>query len=272
MLAFARRPAVALASSLPLVRTSPRPVDALFLFVLCVWVAIGLLLAPAPSSASTNLCSFSSQQYDEGAQPNAGWVASGDCSSVEQVVDNNARSFWLSGFSVDDEIISFDMRVENDDNDAIGFTWGYQDPSHFYYLNWNANKKAPGTIVGQFIGISGSGAAPSEDDWNGTGADSVELDTFPPGWTRDVTYQVILDLSTAGQFHIQISSPTDLLADTVIVDDTYGSGQFGFFTGSQGGAIFSNVSVIPEPSTATLVTLGLVLLAARAARQRGRAV
>jgi hypothetical protein len=268
MLAFARRPAVTLASSSPLVRPSPRPVDALFLFALCVWVAIGLLLAPAPSLASTNLCSFSSQQYDEGAQPNAGWVASGDCSSVEQVVDNNARSFWLSGFSVDDEIISFDMRVENDDNDAIGFTWGYQDSSHFYYLNWNADKKAPGTIVGSFIGISSAGGAPSEDDWNGTGADSVKFDIFPPGWIRDTTYQVILDLSTAGQFHIQISSPTELLADAIIVDDSYASGQFGFFTGSQGGATFSNLSIIPEPSTAILVAMGLALLGARSSRQR----
>lgn len=130
-----------------------------------------------------------------------------------------------------------------DDDDYIGFVWGWQNPDQYYMLHW---KQAL-----QNIGGCNSAAGITVKLFNRTqpyaagdftcNTDTVNqtvlltpADTTTAGWVHGVTYGVEL-LYANDQTEITITNMGNMqvVANFIVADSTYPSGQFGTYDYSQ---------------------------------------
>ena len=86
------------------------------------------------------------------------------------------------------------------------------------------------------------------------------------GWADNTLYDFVLDFQP-GTFHIQVFSGNTTLWDVTVNDNSFTSGQFGFYNLSQSSVQYSGFeqtggTVIPEPSTIALFSVGLLGLIA----------
>jgi len=152
------------------------------------------------------------------------------------------------------------LRVNDfDDDDNIGFVWGAQDASHFYYFTWKRTSQsqpsAPDPVCpdgGENVWPGGMLVkridSPSADELTlpdllcnfDTDRATVVLgpeDLTTEGWTFGIDYVVTLDI-TAATTEVSISRESDgeeIQAFTVVGD---GAGRFGTLTVSQPGACY----------------------------------
>lgn len=152
---------------------------------------------------------------------------------------------------------SFTSRFEvqgNDDDDQLGFVWGYQDASHFYAFTWRSQDQtwsncsdtfAPeGMVVRRIDADSPLGC----EDMLGV-ADTPNATTllgpdglYDQGWNYNEEY--VFELShTPQDFTVTVRRAADdsVVVQETIVDDTYPSGRFGPYTFSQAGSCFWDV-------------------------------
>ncbi|MBC8066964.1 MAG: hypothetical protein IAG13_01410 [Deltaproteobacteria bacterium] len=133
------------------------------------------------------------------------------------------------------------------DNDAIGFVWGWQDDEHFYILNWKQES--------QPVPLWANGAWPAGTTIKRVQADAGPLtsqDMLRPidtpnslvladpstsldeGWADFESYDITIDYASPNtQIVITRVSDAAPLLDIVVVDGTYPSGRFGTFDASQ---------------------------------------
>lgn len=141
--------------------------------------------------------------------------------------------------------ITGSMTVTNDagDNDLIGFVWGWQDTNQFYLFQWKRSAQIwYGCTGNEGMSVKKVDAqgnfvindfACSMDTANTTVLLS-EMDIGAAGWVQATNYDVdmLYDLT---QTEITITDTTNnvQVANFIVMDDSYPSGQFGTYDFSQ---------------------------------------
>ncbi len=147
---------------------------------------------------------------------------------------------------IDHAQVSFDLGAFNTaDNDAIGFVFGWQDPSHFYLVSWKQTTEAtpwgsweqgitikridaddPSDITGEDLGAS-------YDTPHGTIL-AAPAEFYAGAWDNFDLYRVSvgIDGPTATITIFDVSNATALVTGS-ITDATYGPGAIGSYDASQ---------------------------------------
>lgn len=220
--------------------------------------------------------------YDLGAnsQNDAFWKVSNDGTSVTQAV-NADPSIFLSNQVLRGRIEG--RWLVNDgaeDNDWIGFVFGYQDPGHTYIFDWRSGKQfgakqgmsikrlqaayeGPPTTrklpAGKpFLGITGN------DRWSWLGVADGQVVTVlefdpTPGWERGKEYRFELELLEEGA-HIVVRDGSTVLYDKTLADVAIPVGRFGFYNYSQKSVTYKGFTVTPVKPRTIWNSLQLLIL------------
>lgn len=189
------------------------------------------------------------QSTAAGGQGAAQWVVDPTGRSVTQV-RNADPSFFVSDFHLRNEVIEGTWRVGNDgDDDLIGFVFGYQDPHNFYLFDWKRGTQG-GCGAAAFVGMTVKKVAATPplscaDLWATGGSPQVSSlyhNSLP--WARDVDYKFRLH-SDAGRFSIRVTQGETVLDDILVIDESFVSGNFGFYNNSQGLVTYSGFFLRP---------------------------
>lgn len=172
---------------------------------------------------------------------NGNWNVAGDNNSVTQTV-NGEPTVFLNGVNQTSYTLDGTWRVNTTgDDDFIGFVFGYQNPSQYYLLDWKQTAQAFGGGVAQagfrILKVDSDTAIPNSDFWLANSSAFSLLDSnlgTGKGWADNTTYSFHLDFfTTPGQFGIEVKQGDLTLWDTVVLDTSFTSGQFGFYNYSQ---------------------------------------
>lgn len=203
-----------------------------------------------------DLSSFTINQYDTNIQPsNATWTLGSGNTAVTQGT-NNEPSFFLGGFESVNTVINVDFIVNSLDDDIIGFVWGYQNTGDFYNLQWHKSSN-PNQTDKLLFNISSSGANDPFANWPTTTFATQALSET--GWNNATDYHLRLDF-TPGVMAFDIMQGAALIHSASINDSTYTSGAFGFYTHSQDGVTFSNLTIATVPIAPAIWLFGTGLL------------
>jgi len=197
-------------------------------------------------------------------------VLSNGNTTASQVVNADA-SILLSNFNAAGQQIAGSWRVNtSSDDDFMGFVFGYQNRGQYYLFDWKQlDQDWPGLAErGMSVKVVNTGGSdPNAFDLGltaGTANVSV-LRHNTIGWADFTDYDFILNFS-AGLFEITVKQGATVLENWVVADNTYASGNFGFYNYSQGSVIYNGftqdtdpppISTAPEPTTLALLGLAL---------------
>lgn len=179
------------------------------------------------------------------------WVLSADNTSVTQTLNSNP-SVLLNGADKTNYSMQGYFRVDTaNDDDYIGFVFGYQDSKNFYLFDWKQAYQAgsDGVISQAGFSVKKFSAPPANNltnaDFSGT-ANTQNVTILANkygnefGWTDFKTYGFYLCF-TSGTFQIVITDGPTILWDVIINDPTFSSGQFGLFNNSQPSTVYFNL-------------------------------
>ncbi len=193
------------------------------------------VLEPATGQGQpVNLSTWTVVDLGVGSQPAANWVLSSGNTVVTQTVNARA-SVFLSDFGVNSEQIAGNWRVStNEDDDFIGFVFGWQNPYQFYLFDWKENTQ-DGALRGMTVKVIN--LAP-----DGSEGKPALWDTYNPGittlfhnsirWNSFTDYDFSLTYHP-GEFTITVKQGATVLSSITLQDDTFPSGGFGFYNYSQ---------------------------------------
>ncbi len=199
-----------------------------------------LSLGSAPTGAGdlVNLAPWTTKQYELNLQPDANWAKDLSTNSVTQTI-NADPAFLLSDFNLSNAKMEGTWRVNtNNDDDYIGFVFGYQNSEHFYLFDW---KKADQNDALGFAErgmsvkvVNASSPLVGADFWptasNGTRVRSLYHNTTP--WKSFTDYAFTLQFRP-GEIKIIVREGATVIADFTVNDSTYSNGLFGFYNYSQ---------------------------------------
>jgi hypothetical protein len=131
----------------------------------------------------------------------------------------------------------------NDDNDFIGFVWGWQSTDQYYMMQWKQGQQqyaGCSSAAGITVKLFDRTQAYVQDDFvcNTSTANQTVLlapaDTTTQGWVHDVTYGVeVLYANDQTEITITNMGNMQVVASFIVADNTYPSGQFGTYDYSQ---------------------------------------
>ncbi|MDD9970150.1 MAG: hypothetical protein OXR73_28170 [Myxococcales bacterium] len=147
---------------------------------------------------------------------------------------------------------SFGVHATQDD-DLIGFVFGWQDAQRFYLFDWKqATQDDPCGLaeVGAALKVvqASSPLESCEDFWTSAGTEHVTTlvgnEQNPTGWQDHTVYELVLEFRP-GDIHVQILQGTEVVVDIRSDDTTFRSGKFGFFNYSQEAVRYELFSISP---------------------------
>lgn len=199
---------------------------------------LGLAGVSLAQGTPIDLSNWQTIQYELNFQGDANWALQPGNTAVLQTINSDA-SIFLSDFDAAGQAIQGKWRCETtNDDDFMGFVFGYQDRGQFYLFDW---KKASQTHVGfaevgmtlKVVNVPG-GADPKDTDlWPSAGSANVailEHNTIP--WVTNVTYDFTL-VYTSGNIQITVEQNGNVLESWNVSDTTFPAGKFGFYNYSQ---------------------------------------
>ena len=198
-------------------------------------------------SEQVDLSNWDVIQYDFGDGP-ASWELEAENAVVRQTRNSDA-SIFLSDFVLSNDRIegTWEVVTTNDD-DLMGFVFGYQDSEHYYLFDWKQTTQSDNTLGVAEQGmsvklISADSPLIGGDLWS-TNGDSDRVQTLfhdssnPIGWEDLTEYGFSLDFRFGG-FAITVTEGDQVIRTIEIDDSTYTDGRFGFYNYSQGSVLYS---------------------------------
>lgn len=264
-------------------------------------LTLGILFSPLEKAGAATLSS-EPQPIDlrtwtkEGDPANGNWVVSADGASVRQT-KNGKPTFFVSPDEFIDTTISGTFKVSHNDNDFIGFVFGYQSPLatngdgvndfQFLLFDWKQKQQTSESIyTGQegfsLTKVNGTISNHKSSFWRHNS--SPEFNVFATnygstkGWENNTEYDFTL-LYQSDRIKIDIDGSTifDISADEV--GKEFQTGRFGFYNYSQPNVFYSGFTQehtpppetpsVPEPSSVlSLLALGAFGVASRLRKQQ----
>ena len=257
-----------------------------FLITLMVSVSTAMLSNNSFSAPVTiDLSPWEVIQYELNSQADANWVLSDGNTTATQTVNADA-SILLSDFDAGSKIIDGTWRVNTSfDDDFMGFVFGYQDRGNFYLFDWkqgDQNARIGFAERGMSLKVvnKSPGADPTGSDlWPTSGSSDVTvLRHNTIAWDEFIDYQFTLNF-TPGTFRVTVKEENTVLEDWIVNDNTYTSGNFGFYNYSQNALVYQGFTEddsppvgnpVPEPSTLAFALLGMICLYVGRRTKRGK--
>lgn len=194
----------------------------------------------ALSAKQINLSDWNSVTLaNDKSTPYPNWVLNDAKTAVTQTI--NARpSALLSDIECINNKIEGSFSVDTkEDDDFIGFVFGYKDIGHYYLFDWKEDQ-------GMRVKLINSNEAVKEDElWSSTGSgDKVKiLYKNNISYLDQTVYNFILNFTDKGSFNIIIKQGDKVIDDITINDSTYTSGKFGFYNCSQSMVTYSGFTM-----------------------------
>lgn len=220
----------------------------------CLILAFVAMTGP-PAGAAVDLSSWTVVDYDVSGIPPGEWVLSQGNTVATQTL-NCDPTMLLNNHDSSFYVVAGSLQVmTGEDNDMIGLTFGYQDSSHFYVIDWKQTEQLPafkGFSVKR-ISAPSPDSLTSDDFWSSSGTQysTILASNFGPGtgWSDFTGYGFRLQFET-GDFHITIKEGETELWDATVEDGTYPSGQFGLYDFSQEQVRYRVESYSETPTSA----------------------
>ena len=184
---------------------------------------------------------------DESAEPR--WILSGDLAGATQKT-NCPPSALLSDIHVQDGAIAGQFSVETDaDNDTFGIIFGYQDPTHFYLLDWKQEDQTePGGDYGYAAEgltlrrVSADSPLQNHELWRTAGSgDRVNILYHKRIPYNDRTKYKFQLIHRAPRIVVVVFQGRTVIDTIDIEDATYSGGRFGLYCFSQEESTFSGL-------------------------------
>ena len=193
--------------------------------------------------------SWTPYSYILGGQPAGNLALSNANQTVTQTV-NADPSLYRNNLNQTNYSMDGTWQVNTiGDDDFIGFVFGYQNDHQYYVMDWKAGTQSyRGTAQEGFRILKID--ADSRDDldlydfWGSntvTGYSTILTSTYGDiGWAPNTEYDFHLDFrKTTSDIAIKVKHGELTLWDIVLVDNTFMSGEFGFYNFSQGRVEYS---------------------------------
>jgi RHS repeat-associated protein len=179
-------------------------------------------------------------QLENLGQGPANWVLSQSNPVAVQTL-NADPSVLLGDFSMFRDRIQGNFQVNStDDDDFIGFVFGFQNTSNFYLFDWKEVDQSVGADFGERGMSVKVVTGPTPDTWTTFATNSlihtIYHNTIP--WQPFTNYQFTLDFQP-GDFTITVNNGTNVLSTIHLNDTTYPNGKFGFYNSSQDSVRYS---------------------------------
>ena len=238
---------------------------------------------------AVDLTSWSQLTLDFPSGQSAGnWVLGGGNTFVTQTV-NADPSMYLNNLNQTSYTIEGSWEVlTTNDNDYMGFVFGYQNSSNFYLFDWKQGAQnvyggigKEGMAIKKYEGATGNGLADLslgefwENDTNKGSMAILDTNTgASKGWADNTSYDFKLDFNlTSGEFSILVKQGMTELWNVTVMDSTFTAGQFGFYNFSQGNVKYAGFTqeggiIVDTPEPGMLSLLGFGLLGFYAVRRR----
>ena len=170
-----------------------------------------------------------------GSDPRSNWVLSDSNTTATQTL-NGDPSILLSDVVLTDSRVEGTWRVStSDDDDYVGFVFGYQDRDHFYLFDWK-QYTSDGQSKGMKLRLFDADTPLERSDLRDGNWAQVLFEN-DMSYSDYTDYTFILE-THPGKFAITVKQGDAVLESFTISDDTYLSGRFGFYNFSQKSVVY----------------------------------
>jgi len=219
---------------------------------LLVWIATNKN-SYATETKQMDLSNWSSVilAMDRGVHVSPNWVLNSTKTSVTQTTNSRPTAFLSDIDCVNAKIEGYFSVDTSNDDDFIGFVFGYKDTGHYYLFDW---KQAHGSDAhsnnsgkqGMSVKLVNTDSTIEEEElWSSLGSgDKVKVLYHNDIAYADKTlYSFSLTYIDEGKFNIVVKQGTKILDDITIIDNTYTSGKFGFYNFSQDMVTYTGFNI-----------------------------
>ena len=176
--------------------------------------------------------------------------------SVTQTTNSKPTIFLSDTEFVDTTIDGTFIVDSNNDDDLIGFIFGYKDKGHYYLFDWKEKDQDEAKGGMSIKVVNTDSPIPAIDLWSTSGSDKIKLlyhDNIK--YSHRTPYNFTLNYTDKGTFNIIIKQGDIILDNITINDSTYTSGKFGFYNLSQEMVTYKGFTVEAVPPILEVVSV-----------------